>query len=61
MPPLVWVSSIIVYAFIVLTGLSRLGKAKILALVGLGAALVVLPMALFVSSNAIVDELIQPR
>lgn len=61
LPPLVNFSAIAVWATLMMNGLARPYFAKIVALVLVGLALVVYPIALLVQTKALVGAVVQPR
>lgn len=61
MPPLVWAFVVFVVAGTVFTALKWQGWRKALALVGVGGALVVIPLYILVSSGVLVGSQVQPR
>jgi len=61
MPPLVWATSITIVAGVVFWGLRRGTPRKWLALFGVGAGLVVVPMYILVREGILVGTGVQPR
>lgn len=61
MPPLVWVTSIVVVAGVVFWGLKKGTPRKWLALLGVAAGLIVVPLYILVREGLLVGTGVQPR
>lgn len=61
MPPVVWFSAIALYAGMVFAALGRVSRMQSAVLLGIGAALVVIPAYMQYLANVPVGSMIQPR
>ncbi|MFJ2535355.1 DUF2142 domain-containing protein [Microbacterium maritypicum] len=61
LPPLVWVTSMAIVAGVVFWGLKKGTPRKWLALIGVGAGLIVVPMYILVREGVLVGVGVQPR